>query len=502
MALHAPTPDLRIGLTPQEYLDGFFRYVQNDIPHRLIFIPDMKLVGRSTVYDFFLESIQERMADKDFARRISQIGYHQPKAIAINDLVRETAQYAILSHRWLPQGECTFEDMANGTAEGPGFEKLTKFCEAAMSRGYKFAWSDTCCIDKTSSSELGEAIRSMFRWYQNASLCVIHLAQTESTDSMGSDEWFERGWTLQELLAPPVAKFFGADWKPLTEQDNDKSCELILQHLSAATGCQMHEFRHFTPGPFHVDKRMTWAARRKTTRGEDMAYSLMGIFDVTLQPAYGEGAERAFFRLVEMIMQSNGSTSVLNWAGKEAETHNSMAFPSSPHCYIGHVSSHTTRGTLDLATTSRGLQIPLVILPVTLKRAYEVGTLHHRAEFDIENPSLGNKTDTISIDIRGVIYRFDRRYALGVFNYMTPDTNLLMPGYLALRQLSMAYLLSRVKAPSPAKQVEEGSVVRDDLRYYGWTKVPTFTHVYFTLNTIGKFEAMVINKDILETVYL
>ncbi|KAI8681067.1 HET domain-containing protein [Fusarium keratoplasticum] len=156
------------------------------------------------------------------------------------------------------------------------------------------AWSDTCCIDKSSSAELDEAIRSMFRWYRNSSICFIHLARTTSLEDLQSDEWFVRGWTLQELLAPRVTKFFDKDWHPLVDGSNHKENSEILQHVIAATRCPEHALRDFTPGPFSVGGRMIWAARRKTTRGEDMAYSMMGIFDVTLQTAYGEGAERAF----------------------------------------------------------------------------------------------------------------------------------------------------------------------------------------------------------------
>lgn len=111
---------------------------------------------------------------------------------------------------------------------------------------------------------------------------------------MESDEWFERGWTLQELLAPRMSKFFNADWQPPTGHANDKLYDEVVERLTRVTGCSSSTLRNFHPGPFDVDSRMTWATRCKTTRGEDMAYSLIGIFDVTLQPAYGEGAEGAF----------------------------------------------------------------------------------------------------------------------------------------------------------------------------------------------------------------
>lgn len=250
---------------PEDLLDAFFRYVQNDIPLRLISIPDFKLVDRDAVQEFYLPRI-EAITESAINDRIS------PKAnreAVVAQLVQETVQYAILSHRWLRK-EPTFREITEKTVAGRGLEKLSAFCEVAAGRGMRYAWSDTCCIDKSSSSELDEAIRSMFRWYGNSTVCIVHLAQTTTLAEIGRDEWFERGWTLQEMLAPPVSKFFNAEWEPLAEGPNDKCNEEVLRALSTATGCPIDGLRDFRPGPFHVDRRMTWAARRKTTRAEDM----------------------------------------------------------------------------------------------------------------------------------------------------------------------------------------------------------------------------------------
>ncbi|KAK3363192.1 hypothetical protein B0T25DRAFT_526564 [Lasiosphaeria hispida] len=496
--IYRPGKSSSIIMAPQEVLNEFFRYVQNDIPLRLIFIPEMKLVDRFAVQEHYLPSIKA-ITEDDVGERLSPAADVET---VVRELVQEVVQYAILSHRWLPQGEPTFKDMVDGTTAGPGREKLWKFCEVANSNRICFAWSDTCCIDKTSSSELDEAIRSMFRWYRNAAVCITYLAQTNGLDDLKSDEWFERGWTLQELLAPPVLKFFNTHWAPLTETTNDKDDGQLLRHLAAATGCSEDQLRNFKPGPHYVDDRMSWAAKRKTTRAEDMAYSLMGIFDVTLQPAYGEGAERAFCRLVEMIMQSNGNTSVLNWAGKAAASHSSMALPSSPRCYLGHPRFNSVRK-LDLAMTSRGLRIPLVILPMTLRLIERVGRSNSRVDLSFSDTRFDKETGGTSAEVLGRGYPREVHWALGVFNYMPPYGNQVM-GHPALRRTSVAYLLWRRMAPVDQSQlhVEEGLKVQDDLRFYGWKKASTTTFIHFTLGSIERREVMIVSNELLEVVYL
>jgi hypothetical protein len=167
-------------------LDKFDNYVMNDIPIRLIRLSDMKLVGRNEVRNIFRGSVDANV-------------YFYPS---------ELVKYAILSHRWLDEGEPTYEEMKAGTVAGPGREKLEGFCRKAKEYNVEFAWSNTCCIDKSSSTELDESIRSMFLWYENSHICIVHLAQSETIEDITNDEWTKRGWTLQELLAPHKIKFF------------------------------------------------------------------------------------------------------------------------------------------------------------------------------------------------------------------------------------------------------------------------------------------------------
>ncbi|KAG1723757.1 heterokaryon incompatibility protein-domain-containing protein, partial [Suillus lakei] len=297
----------------------------------------MKIVGRNDVKKYFRSLVSHQYKRGDF------------------DPV-DHVRYAILSHRWLDEGEPTYEEMKSDTAAGPGYEKLKKFCEKARKDGMEFAWSDTCCIDKSSSTELDESIRSMFRWYENSAICIVHLAQSGNIKDIRKDEWIRRGWTLQELLAPRKIKFFNARWMPMTHDENDKAPSMeidgssdILRALEKATGIPSDALTSdLGEYPMRVDERMAWAATRETTRVEDAAYSLMGIFDVSLQIAYGEGRDRAFCRLIEAIMQT-GDPSVLNWNGGDCARHHSgsRAFPRQ----------FDFDQPLEMTITSRGLRI-------------------------------------------------------------------------------------------------------------------------------------------------
>jgi hypothetical protein len=142
-------------------------------------------------------------------------------------------QYAILSHRWGTE-EATFEDLQKGIGrKKAGYEKI-RFCgEQARGDGLKYFWVDTCCIDKSSSTELAEALNSMFRWYRDAARCYVYLLDVSAVKQKAGDtstectwesafrdtEWFTRGWTLQELLAPRAVEFFSQQGKRLGDKE-------------------------------------------------------------------------------------------------------------------------------------------------------------------------------------------------------------------------------------------------------------------------------------------
>ncbi|KAH7884241.1 hypothetical protein F5I97DRAFT_1937751 [Phlebopus sp. FC_14] len=207
------------------------------------------------------------------------------------------------------------EEVSEHYSFGPGYAKLYAFCNKAKEYGCPFAWSDTCCIDKTSSAELNEAIRSMFRWYRDATICIAYLGSSSSPADVANDPWFTRGWTLQELLAPYRTKFFDKTWEPLVNGDNDKDLTDptgILAKVSSATRISTYTICHFLPGTNRVAERMGWASTRRTTRVEDAAYCLISIFDISLDVQYGEGIT-AFSRFTEALLKRYSGWDIHAW---------------------------------------------------------------------------------------------------------------------------------------------------------------------------------------------
>ncbi|KAF1814208.1 HET-domain-containing protein, partial [Eremomyces bilateralis CBS 781.70] len=225
--------------------------------------------------------------------------------------------YAILSHTWgSDSDEVTFKDITDGAGKQKvGYQKLV-FCGGqAKADGLSYFWVDTCCIDKSNSAEFAEAINSMFLWYQNAARCYVYLSDVsvrtpdglvshiEWESSFRNSRWFTRGWTLQELVAPKTVEFYSRDYvrlgdkKSLERSIYDRT-EVAIEALQGRSLCD-----------FSIEERFRWVKKRQTTKEEDMAYCLLGIFQVFLLPIYGEGRKHAIRRLRREIEDSEHTSS-------------------------------------------------------------------------------------------------------------------------------------------------------------------------------------------------
>jgi hypothetical protein len=221
--------------------------------------------------------------------------------------------YAILSHTWGgDHDEVSFRDLTEGKGKGKaGYQKLTFCAKQATDDGLKFFWVDTCCIDQLSSAELSEAIQSMFRWYKNSAKCYVYLSDVTTSGFANNDpsfqqsRWFTRGWTLQELLAPTCVEFFSKGGDRLGNKDS-----LVIE-IAGITGISVQALQGSPLHSFSVEERMKWAEKRETKIEEDMAYSLLGIFDITMHLLYGEGKKSSLDRLKRKIIKASTSERTL-----------------------------------------------------------------------------------------------------------------------------------------------------------------------------------------------
>ncbi|KAI0503020.1 heterokaryon incompatibility protein-domain-containing protein [Xylaria bambusicola] len=247
-------------------------------------------------------------------------------------------KYAILSHTWLDEeDEVSFHEFNQPDAiKKPGYQKIESFCELAIASGYSYVWIDTCCIDKASSAELSEAINSMFRWYERSAVCFAYLPDvSEASEHLLAEfeysRWFTRGWTLQELLAPKLVLFVGANWKVFGNRDSlaypISSITRIESRYLTSRAAELHyrasDKPYYDAGEGHFERmdkihaatvaeKLSWAATRETTRSEDIAYCLLGLCEVNMPLLYGEGSN-AFLRLQEAIIRQKFDPTLFAW---------------------------------------------------------------------------------------------------------------------------------------------------------------------------------------------
>ncbi|KAK4241860.1 HET domain-containing protein [Achaetomium macrosporum] len=220
--------------------------------------------------------------------------------LELSQFTRDRPPYAILSHTWGPE-EVTFQGINSAErAQEKGFAEIEGCCRQARADTLEWVWVDTCCIDKTSSAELSEAINSTYAWYRDSEVCYVYLEVVAAQDdgfpleSFRSARWFTRGWCLQELIAPTMFSKCN-----IIEQIRAIPKAVLLDH--ALDQCS-------------IAQKMSWAWGRETTRVEDEAYCLLDLFGVNMPMLYGEG-ERAFYRLQEEIIKQTEDYSFLLWCG-------------------------------------------------------------------------------------------------------------------------------------------------------------------------------------------
>lgn len=316
-----------------------------------------------------------------------------------------TPQYAILSHTWETE-EVSFQDVQSGNFKHKrGWSKIERCCAQALERKIKHAWVDTCCIDKSSSAELQESINSMFRWYRAAKECYAYLADVpdeegpEQMTAFRTSRWWTRGWTLQELIAPKEVLFYSSGWSRLGTRNNQRAL------VSAVTGIDMDVLKDSLERPaldtISISKRMSWASERVTTRPEDLAYCLLGIFGVSMPMLYGEGGREAFIRLQEHIMKDSDDQTLFAWDPPLSEQiargqdHVCGLLASSPSWFKNFSDAIPIRDWQEshpYEMTNKGLRISLPVIKIF---GSEVGALACRRKY--------STTEALAFDLKSIV---------------------------------------------------------------------------------------------------
>jgi len=228
-------------------------------------------------------------------------------------------RYVVASHRWIDGAEVTFKDVEKKrNTRNRGYAKIEAFARYIKEniQSIEWLWVDTCCINNDSAAELSEAINLLFKWYRNAELCLAYIADVDAVEDKGSfrrSEWFKRGWTLQELLAPRTVVFVTSTWKVIGNKGASshgyKGSAVgpgLERDIATITGIPEEILRNYeVSAGLSVEERLRWMDDRKTTREEDMSYALYGIFSVTPGANYGEEYKGARQRLLAAINQHN-----------------------------------------------------------------------------------------------------------------------------------------------------------------------------------------------------
>jgi len=275
----------------------------------------------------------------------------------LKEFVESTPKYAILSHTW-GVDEVVFEHLNDGNIDHTtmkGWYKIQRSCEQALQDGLEYLWADTVCIDKSSSTELSEAINSMFNWYRDSTVCCAYLCDLPDV-SFEASRWFSRGWTLQEMIASRELKFYDKDWRFKGSKAD------FLDQLYQITGVDPMALQGGNLRLISVARKMSWASNRQPTRPEDIAYSLLGIFGMSMPMLYGEGS-RAFIRLQQEIVKEFDDQTLFAWRSSIVANYTGL-FAQSPADFAlsGNIFPcqsgwSTNSQTEPVSVSSRGLRL-------------------------------------------------------------------------------------------------------------------------------------------------
>ncbi|KAG9309794.1 hypothetical protein JVU11DRAFT_10170 [Chiua virens] len=237
--------------------------------------------------------------------------------------VKRYYRYVMFSHKW-ENGEPCF--IQSGTSRYMSWNHRLRtssfrtLCKLVRDFEFQWVWSDTCCIDKKDNVVLQESLVAMFTWYHGSSLTLVYLrsvwSQNQKPGDLWRSIWNTRAWTYQEYVAAEIVQFYTEDWKPYLGLDmfNHKESDIIVDEMEQVSRVSAQQLAALRPGLDRVREKLFLASRRQTSLVEDIAYSLLGIFNIAIPVIYGEG-NRAVGRLLEHILTGSGDVTILAWTG-------------------------------------------------------------------------------------------------------------------------------------------------------------------------------------------
>jgi len=130
----------------------------------------------------------------------------------------------------------------------------------------------------------------------------------------------------KKLLAPRTVLFLSSSWEVIGHKGGRGAHKsesygkihegpLLERTIAAITGIPeraLHDY--YQSKGFTTEERLAWIVGRETLKSEDMYYSMLGLFNVSMPVIYGESAKKARQRLLRKIAKTTQQSSkIADW---------------------------------------------------------------------------------------------------------------------------------------------------------------------------------------------
>lgn len=255
--------------------------------------------------------------------------------LELHEFSRSTPSYATFSYV-TDENEASFEDLAQAQKDRckDSIKIIERACDQARIAGYEWLWNHAACVDKRSCAAQSEAINSLPRIYRDCEHSIVYLEDLyhdqfedeQIGERLAACRWIKNIWAIPQIVFPREVYFYSSDWSQIGTKRS------LLPHLSSIIGIDQPALEHWgCLEDYSIARRMSWASEMTAFRTEDLAYALLGLFDVGMPIIYGEGG-KAFLKLQEEIIRDTDDFSLLAWDNFDGQECNGL-FAYSPACF-------------------------------------------------------------------------------------------------------------------------------------------------------------------------